>query len=222
MIKLSGQNMTEGAPTSAILSADIFVGQEINKSLVRQKFKAQGMKTYVSRRDQHQCISWDPEAVKVTGKGWNPFHLSGEAEGWEIKSPARGLIFIKGETVRNKQKKIAVGGCWTINSWGKDNAEGPFRKRIMMERTLPVILKWIDQMHDEGRTVFLEGDTNNVRWAAQLKDMKLLTKPGTLEHMWVSEQGDFRLSKRGVWKGPKTGVGPDLKHYSLNAAFVAK
>lgn len=222
MIKLSGQNMTEGPPTSANLTSDIFIGQEIKKSLVRPKFKSRGMKTYVPNRDPHQCISWDPEVLKVTGKGWDLFHQSGDAEGWEIKSPARGLIFVKGETVRNKKKRIAVGGCWTINSWGKDNEEGPFRKKIMLERSLPVIQDWIDRMHDEDRTVFLEGDTNNVRWAAQLRGMELLTKPGTLEHMWVSKNGEFKLSKRGVWPGPKTGVGPDLKHHSLNASFVAK
>lgn len=217
---ISGQNMTEGVPTHANLMADAFIGQEVKAKLVRPAFREKGKRVYVPKRDPHQCLAWDPDTFHITKTGWEMFHRSGEAEDWKIATPARGLIWAKGTLAYDDDIKIALAGWWAINSWGKDNAEGPFRKRIMLDYTLPVVHEWIERMHDQDRTIFMEADSNNVRWNAKLPGMTLLNKQGGLDHMWVSTHGAFDLSKRGVWHGPETGVGPDMKHESLNASFV--
>lgn len=220
MIDVSGQNMTEGEPTGANRAADIFIGQEVPRD-IQSEMKENGKRTYRPRRDNGQSISWDPEVLRATDTGYRMFHRSGEAEGWKIRTPIRGIIYVKGYLVES-DIKVVVAGWWAINGWGKDDAEGPFRRHIAEDLTLPVVRDFIKRMHRQNRTIIMEADSNNVRWPARLPEMQLLNPGRTLDHAWISAEGDLKMTPRGVWDGPKTGVGPDMQHRSVNFGLIRR
>ena len=218
--RVCGHNMTEGPLTADHRRADLFFGQEVNPKTIRREFREIGMKTYIPDRDKHQCLAWDPEVITMTKTGWTRFHFSGEAEDWKFGSPARGLIWGKGYLTQKPSVKIAAGGWWALNSWGKDNAEGPARRKIVETTTLPVVKDFIRRMHKQDRTIIMEADANNVRWNGSLPGMTPVAPHlfDDLDRAWVSTLGGLHVlgAPTHPWLGERTGVGPDHQHKSLN------
>ena len=215
MIRVSGQNMTEGHPTSANIAADILICQEVDGPLVRRVMRQQDCRTYLPKRDPHQSISWDPQVITVTHKGWNVFHRSGVAENWNLRTPARGLIYVKGFLTEKPEEKVAIAGWWALNSWGKPYERQ--RENVVRQTTLTKVEKWVKAMHRQDRSIIREADANNIRWDGELRGLRQLHRRG-LDRLWVS--GIFHPTKQGVWEGPKTGKGNDMQHHSLNVDLL--
>ena len=221
--QVCGQNMTEGPLTPDNRKADLFFGQEVNQPLVRREFHKMGMKTYLPKRDPHQCLAWDPKIITITDTGWDMFHRSAKAEGWKFASPARGLIHARGFLTEHPEHKIALGGWWPLNSWGKSNAEGPARRKIVETTSLPVVEDFVRRMHKQDRTIIMQADANNIHWPGHLPGMTPIFGEG-LDRMWVSTHGVLHVRPGAglTWHGERTGVGPDHQHESLNAVLSLK
>lgn len=212
-IILCTHNLTEGDPTRADLESDLFHGCEVGRGVGRP-FRQAGFRVYRPLRDRKQILAWDPREIKKIKTSYRRFHRSGTAERWDISTPPRGLLSFQG-IVRDEDKKIAAGGTWVLNSWGKP--EERERLDIVERTTLPVIRKWIEDMEEWGADyIYLMGDMNNVRWGGRnLAPLVQVAGGGELDRILAHPDNIVR-----TWHGPKTGVGPDLKHRSLHAEAV--
>jgi hypothetical protein len=209
---LGSHNLTEGVPTAKDRRCDILACQEVADN-ARPALRAAGLKVYRPRRDPKQLLAWNPDLLTVVDRGYRRFHGSGEHEGWSrIATPGRGLVFIKARDERDR--KIAVGGAWLLNSWGKPNEAE--RRAIVENLELPVIVDWVNDMRRWGaETIYLMGDFNNVRWDGLGLGMEQVASAnGGLDRIFVWPKD---VPARQVPNGPITGVGPDHKHESVHA-----
>lgn len=209
-IVLTTHNLTGALPTKADLQSNVFHGCEVGRGVGRPLRRAD-LKVYRPLRDRKQVLAWDPREIKKIKTFYRRFHRSGAAERWNIPTPARGLLCFKG-IVRDTDAKIAVGGTWVLNSWGKPDEPG--RLDIVQRTTLPVIRDWVRDMEDWADYIFLMGDMNNVRMSGRLfAPLVQVAGAGELDRILA-----FPDTVKSTWHGPKTGVGPDMYHRSLHAA----
>lgn len=205
------QNMTEGDPTRALLRADVVLGSEVGRRRWRRGFRGHGL--WLPARDRKQAIAWDGD-VDIQRRGYERFHRSGRAEGWrKIRTPGRGLIWVM-EDVGDVE--LVYGGMHWLNSWepipAGQNRHTRERRRIVEQHTLPVVRDFIAEHHAKGRIVVLGGDTNSLRWDGDLPGMRQVKSRG-LDRAWVSD--DPRVKKVRVTRGPKTGVGRQMRHHAV-------
>lgn len=207
-ILTSFQNMTEGPPKGrALRRADLFMGCEVDLKRLRPWINDRNLKFHLPDEDRHQIIVWNPRVLHFEEDAFDYtyFHRSGEHEGWNLRTPARGLLSGPGEVIRTGDS-IEAGTTWVLNSWGKPNEQR--RREIVEETTLPKIKAWVK--NSDADIQILTGDFNNFRWAGNLPNMRQIHKKG-LDRMYVRGAQTSR-----VFEGPVTGVGNDLKHRSLN------
>ena len=213
-ILAAGQNLTEGPPTDFLRRADIITTQETRPWRLRRGLP--GKRHHIHPRDRHQAISWGP-VYTVTDRGYARFHRSGRAEGWKFRTPARGALWTTGHLFGDPDLKLAVIDMWWLNSWGKDNAEGPARKAVIEERTIPVVDRLLNRLHREDYTVLMQGDTNNIRWSGLMPNMWRVAATG-LDRMWVT-RGGILTPTGPLLHGPETGVGSDRRHRAIGQRF---
>lgn len=209
---LGTHNLTEGVPTALDLRCDLFAGQEVGNN-ARAPFRKAGSRVYRPTRDPRQMLAWNPDKIEMVHTGYRRFHLSGKAERFgRIATPPRGLIFMKAR--RPGGRKIALGGTWLLNSWGKPGEDE--RKEIVTELELPVIRDWLRDVRRWGaQEVYLLGDFNNIRWGGHgFPPLVEVAGHRKLDRIFALLPDD--LDAGPAFEGPTTGVGPDRRHHSLH------
>jgi hypothetical protein len=217
-IRVAGANFTEGPVVGAVAAADIVIGQEIDRKRIR--FGLPHHRHYFPDEDSHQSISWNPEVFEVEKTGYIRFHRSGRAENWPFPTPGRGGLYAKGRLVESGAK-VVVLGTWILNSWNPIHADHHTKMRNKIgRRSLRVLRSRIAWWHLQGYTVIVEGDFNSLRWHGRIGGLRQIKARG-LDRAYVSKRGALDLLT-GPTKGPKTGVGRDMRHDAVLFTLTTK
>lgn len=214
LLRCALQNCTEGPVTPAIRKQDVLIGCEIDKGRIREGLP--GWAHFFPVLDAHQSISWNPAKFKATFKGYQRYHDSGRAEGWPIRTPARGVIFVQGHHRDLPEVPVTLWGTWLLNSWnpaGDHDRHTPERRRIVDDLELPVLRTFLRRERHAGRVTIGGGDMNSLPWSGHINGL-IQIKPRGLDRAYISDN-DLRVRLRGnVTEGPTTGVGPQKRHKS--------
>lgn len=211
-MRLGTQNMTEGRVTDELRRCAVVLGQEVAVSDFRR-----GLPDYrvflPTVRAPGLGIAWDRDVLRNARPGAVRFHRSGDAEGYDFATPARGMAWVRGDVAGVPCVFFTV---WLLNSWQPIN-EDPHtaaRRAIVTRACLPVIRRHVRGWQAEGLFVAGGGDGNSITAALELPG---LDQPDDaddgLDRLWVDEDGPFRAGRVRTLR--KTGRGPQMYHHGL-------